>query len=74
MAACPEIKTLGDVESELTRVRDLVKIIFASATSNDRAFPDIISGLLWVVCDIENNVDRILAGLEKIEKARAGRV
>jgi hypothetical protein len=71
MAACPEIKTLGDVESELTRVRDLVKIIFASATSNDRAFSDIVSGLLWVACDIENNVDRILAGLEKIEKARS---
>jgi hypothetical protein len=74
MAACQEIKTLGDVESELTRVRDLVKISFASATSTDRDFPDIVSGLLWVVCDIENNVDRILAGLEKIKEARAGRV
>ena len=42
-AACQEIKNIGDVESELTRVLDLVKIIFASgATSNDREFSDIL--------------------------------
>jgi hypothetical protein len=71
MAACQEIKTIGDVESELTRIRDLVGIIYASATSKDRDFSDIVSGLLWVVSDIEENVDRIIAGIQKIEEARA---
>lgn len=71
-AACQEIKNIGDVESELTRVLDLVKIIFASATtSNDREFSDIVSGLLWMVTDIEDNVGRIIAGIQKIEEARA---
>ena len=71
MAACQEIETIGDVESELTRIPDLVGIIYASATSNDRDFSDIASGLLWVVSDIEENVDRIIAGIQKIGEPRS---
>ncbi len=71
MASCQEIKTHGDVESELARVRDLARVIFASATSNDRDFSEIVSGLLWVVSDIEENVDRIIAGVQKIGEARS---
>ncbi len=71
MSACQEIKTIGDVHSELTRLRELAKIIYASATSNDRDLSEIRDGLLWVVGDIEDDIDRIIAGIQKIEEARA---
>jgi hypothetical protein len=70
MAACQEIKTIDNVQDELNRVRDLVRIIYASVTSRDCGFSEIESGLLWVVSDIEDNIDRILAGLQKFEEAR----
>jgi hypothetical protein len=69
MAACPEIKDLGDVDSELNRLRDLVRIIYASVTSNERSFGDIQSGLLWMISDIEDDIDRILAGIQKMWEA-----
>jgi hypothetical protein len=71
MAACKEITTIGDVQSELTRLRDLVRVVYATATSEERHFSEIKSGLLWVVSDIEDNVDRIIDGIQKIEEARS---
>ena len=70
MAACQKIETIGDVESELTRLRDLVRIVYASATSKELDLSEIRDGLLWVVGDIESDVDRIIAGIQKIEEAR----
>jgi hypothetical protein len=70
MSACQEIETIGNVQDELTRIRDLMKIIYASATSNDRDLSEIRVGLLWVVGDIEADIDRIIAGIQKIEEAR----
>jgi hypothetical protein len=49
MVACQEIKTIGDVEAELTRLRDLMRIVSATATSNERDFYEIRDGLLWLV-------------------------
>jgi hypothetical protein len=71
MVACQEIKTIGDVEAELTRLRDLMRIVYATATSNERDFYEIRDGLLWLVGDIESDVDRIIAGNRKIEEKRA---
>ena len=70
MAACEEIKTIDNVQDELTRLRDLVRIVYASVTSTDRAFSEIRGGLLWVVGDIESDVDRIIEGLQQIQEAR----
>ena len=70
MAACEEIKTIGNVQDELTRLRDLVRIVYASVTSTDRAFSEIRGGLLWVVGDLEDDIDRIIAGLQQIQEAR----
>jgi hypothetical protein len=71
MAACKEIKTIGDVEGELTQLRALAIIVYASATSTDRDLSEIRDGLLWVVGDIEDDIDRILAGIQKIGEARS---
>jgi hypothetical protein len=70
MAACKEITTIVDVEDELTRLRDLLRFIHASAESNDGDFSEVRDGLLWLVGDIEDDVDRIIAGLQKIGEAR----
>jgi hypothetical protein len=70
MTACQEIKTIGDVEGELTRLRDLVRFIYASAESNDGDFSEVRDGLLWLVGDIRDDVDRITAGIQKIMEAR----
>ena len=70
MAACQEIKTIGNVQDELTRLRDLVRIVYASVTSTDRAFSEIRGGLLWVVGDLEDDIDRIIEGLQQIQEAR----
>ncbi len=70
MSACQEIKTIGDVHSELNRLRDIVRVIYATVASDERAFDDIKSGLIWVVSDIEVDIDRIIAGLQTIEEAR----
>ncbi len=70
MAVCQEIKGIGDVESELTRLRDLLEVVYASITSDDRTFDEIKSGVLWMVHDIEDDVERIVAGIRKITEAR----
>jgi len=70
MAACEEIKTIDNVQDELTRLRDLVRIVYASVTSTDRAFSEIRGGLLWVVGDLEDDIDRIIEGLQQIQEAR----
>ncbi len=70
MAACKEIETIGNVEDELTRLRDLLSIVYASVTSAERDFSEIKTGVLWMVSDIEDDVERIIAGIQKIEEAR----
>jgi hypothetical protein len=70
MAACKEIEDIGDVASELTRIRDLLGVVYASVTSTDRDPSDIKDGLLWAVSDIEADVKRIIAGIQKIQEAR----
>ncbi len=69
MAACQEISHIGDVGSELTRLRELMRIVYAAVTSNDRDLSEIKEGLVWVVSDIEDDVERIIAGLQNIEEA-----
>jgi hypothetical protein len=71
MSACQEIENIGNVQDELTRIRDLMKLIYAIAGSKDRTLSDISNGLQWVVGDIEVDIDRILAGLQKIREARS---
>jgi hypothetical protein len=71
MSACQEIENIGNVQDELTRILDLMKLIYAIAGSKDRTLSDISNGLQWVVGDIENDIDRILAGLQKIREARS---
>jgi hypothetical protein len=71
MSACQEIEDMGNVQDELTRIRDLMKLIYAIAGSKDRTLSDISNGLQWVVGDIEVDIDRILAGLQKIQEARS---
>jgi hypothetical protein len=70
MSACQEIEDMGNVQDELTRIRDLMKLIYAIAGSKDRTLSDISNGLQWVVGDIEADIDRIIAGIQKIEEAR----
>jgi hypothetical protein len=70
MSACQEIEDMGNVQDELTRIRDLMKLIYAIAGSKDRTLSDISNGLQWVVGDIEDDIDRIIAGIQKIEEAR----
>jgi hypothetical protein len=70
MAACKEIEDMGNVQDELSRIRDLMKLIYAIAGSKDRTLSDISNGLQWVVGDIEDDIDRIIAGIQKIEEAR----
>jgi hypothetical protein len=48
-----------------------MKLIYAIAGSKDRTLSDISNGLQWVVGDIEVDIDRILAGLQKIREARS---
>jgi hypothetical protein len=71
MAAWNEITTIGNVEDELTRLRDLVKIVYSIVDSRDCNFSDIRAGLQWMVSDIEGDVTRIIAGLQKIEETRS---
>jgi hypothetical protein len=68
MAACKEIEDIGDVQDELNRIRDLVKLVYAAANSKV-AFSEFRNGLQWLVSDIEDDVDRIVAGLQKIWEA-----
>jgi hypothetical protein len=71
MSACKEITTIGNVQDELTRLRELVRIVYASATSNDRDFSEIKEGLLWLIGDIEDDVTRVIDGIQKIKEARS---
>jgi hypothetical protein len=70
MSACQKINDIGDAQDELTRLLGLLSIVYASATSQDRDLSEIRDGLLWVVGDIEDDVKRIIVGIQKIEKAR----
>ena len=72
MPAVTEIKTLGDIYDELDRVRCLVQVIYMAACSiADRTEAN---GLAWAIDAVDDDIERILAGLDELMDAEKPQV
>ena len=72
MAACPEIEDLDDVNDELFRVRHLLVMLNAACNGLSKSgvsIKDAEQGFSWIIGDLEDDLDRIIASVQKINES-----